>query len=142
MIPTMIQNPSGEAAIVTYSNISKVTNSADAIKTILNSSNGRNSGTNADGYKFYIFLCAAGGETELSVNTKSGTTRGIYDLYVDNVLHTAGLDDYAASAADVNRQFVLSPALAAGNHTIKLQVNGKNALSTAYNLYVQGVSIQ
>lgn len=87
------------------------------------------------------FICA-GNETRLLLSTNKYAARGIFDLYVNNVLDSMGYDDYAASGIDTHRYIVLTQPIRAGQNTIELRVNEKNPSSNSYIVAVFGASLQ
>lgn len=95
-----------------------------------------------DGDRLQLFFLSYGNEATLTIGTATSSTRGIFDLYVNGVLDSAGYDDYAAVAGANYRHIILAQPIRVGQNIIELRVNGKNAASTGYYVAVYGASLQ
>lgn len=100
------------------------------------------SGSAANGNNYYFYVFCDGTETILDLGTQKGGSRGIFDIYLNGALDTAGFDDYNSSADDVTRNVTLARKPAPGWNEVKLVINGKNAGSSNYNLVVYGVRLR
>jgi len=96
----------------------------------------------ANGDRFQLFHLCAGTETKLNLSTYKHNNCGIFDLYVNGVLDSAGYDDYSSVAISVHRDITLTRPIVPGLNTIEFRVNGKNASSTNYLLQIYGASLQ
>jgi hypothetical protein len=81
-------------------------------------------------------ILAAGTYTLRHYTTKaSGGCK--YDVYVDDVMVTSSpIDQYAATTTNAAMTDVTITITTGGYHVIKFLVNGKNASSGDYNLYI------
>lgn len=95
----------------------------------------------ANGDRMQVFLYARGNETILDLTTYRSTNRAIWDLYVNDVLDSAGYDDYGAAAATF-RHIVLTQPIKSGYNVLEFRANGKNAASTDYYIAIIACSIQ
>jgi len=129
--------------IVRYANIGRAyASDGVTLRQITHSNVGRSPLTSADGNRIQLFFMCDGTETKLEISNRAGIAKAMWDLYINNVLDSSGYDDYAASAADVHREIVLTIPVRPGLNTIELRVNGKNASSTGYDVFVYGASLQ
>lgn len=87
------------------------------------------------------FVCEAGNYT-FDVLYMKATQTGIIDFYIDGASIATGLDTYAAGTTWNQVYTITVNGLAAGLHTFKYIVNGKNAASTAYAFFVTKVSFK
>lgn len=87
------------------------------------------------------FQCEAGDYTFTVLYVKANVC-GIIDFYIDGVAVDTGLDTYAAATAWNQTRAIAVTGLAAGRHTFKYVVNGKNAGSGNYAFYVTKVSFK
>lgn len=90
----------------------------------------------ADGDRFFLYYICKGDETMLSISTRKTTISGIFELWVNGELDTAGLDDYAAVAANVHRYIALTKLPHPGFNVLELRVNGKNGASGGFGVGV------
>lgn len=95
-----------------------------------------------NGDKFQLFFICSGLETTLNLGTYKGTTIGIFDIYINNILDSAGYDDYFLGSGFVYRSITLSQPIIAGINTIELRVNDKNVSSSNYYIDIAGASLQ
>ena len=102
----------------------------------------RASTVSVNGYKMYYFPFCAGGETTLDIFVSKGSTRPIIDIYVNNVLDSAGYDLYNSITVDATVTISLTQAITAGYNEIRIVVNGHNGSSTAYDTAIYGVRIR
>lgn len=124
-----------------FGKVCKVTTSADVIKAVTVTSNSQ-AASGANGDKYIIDLYLKGDETKLELGTVKGPAKGIFDLYVNDVLDSSGYDDYAAGTTDSSREITLTETVHNGYNIIELRVNSKNAASSGYLLAVYGVMVQ
>lgn len=102
----------------------------------------RASTVSVNGYKMYYFPFCAGGETTLDIFVSKGSTRPIIDIYVNNVLDSAGYDLYNSSTVDATVTISLTQAIIAGFNEIRIVVNSKNGSSTAYDTAIYGLRVR
>ena len=95
-----------------------------------------------DGDHLYTFVYATGSETTLTIGGTKTANSGIFDLYIDGVLDSAGYDLYAAVTASVRHNIVLANPLNHGYHTIEFRVNGKNGASGDYIVQTYGMRLR
>lgn len=103
----------------------------------------------ADGDEFYWYFWSRDGtETKLCLTTiQYGVAglfafSGIFDIYLNGVLDSAGYDDYNTTYTIMNRYISLVHPVLIGENVIKLKINGKNASSSAYFVMIVGMSVQ
>lgn len=96
----------------------------------------------ADGNRYQMFFMARGNETELNISTKIGIDGGIWDLYINGILDSAGYDDYAVAEAVITRQIILTLPIRQGYNVFEMRCNGKNPASVNFTITVFGASIQ
>lgn len=82
---------------------------------------------NADKAFFYLFC--NGAETVLDVQIWAVATGGIFDVYLNDVLDTAGIDTYSAVSTLISVNVALTTDTIPGINTIELRTNGRNGLS-------------
>jgi hypothetical protein len=96
----------------------------------------------ADGDNLFCYFSCVGNESLLELRTFKNTTSGIFDIYINELLHSSGYDDYNATGIAINREINVANKISRGNNVIKIKINGKNALSSNYNIQVLGASLQ
>lgn len=127
----------------TYSVVDKITNSADAIKTISISTYPRISQLvpALNDWVYTSFDCD-GTETTLDITTLKDTDQAKWDLYVNGVVDSTGYDDYNGSVANNQRHITLTQPIRQGKNTIGLKAASKNAASSNYRISVVGMVLQ
>lgn len=100
------------------------------------------SGTAADGDRLQMFHDGIGNETVLDLGTYKTSGNGIFDIYINGILDSSGYDDYNATSTNTLRNITLTRPIVQGKNTIELRVNGKNALSSGYVVWVLGAGIR
>lgn len=96
----------------------------------------------ANGDKIQMFLLCDGTETQICLTTLRGSTCGIFDLYINDTLDSAGYDQYNATAGVVHNWITTTQQINPGLNLIELRVNNKNVSSSSYAIQVQGLSVQ
>jgi hypothetical protein len=119
--------------------VRKITNSSGTVRVTAAYGATITQATPGDGHIFYIPVLCRGDETVIVIRESMGTTRGKYDLWINGVLDSSGYDNYNVTSLDNNRQITLTRKILPGLNEIELRVNGKNASSANYNLYIYGV---
>jgi hypothetical protein len=105
--------------------------------------NGRfsNVSASADGDNFSLnFRCASGVYT-LQFNAAKDGSWGILDIDIDDV-EVGSFDLYAGVADYNNVEEVTGISLGRGEHTLKFRIDGKNASSSDYNVFLQGIALK
>jgi hypothetical protein len=97
-----------------------------------------NSSTNNGDNITYTFICSAGTYT-IETLFYHATIEGIIDIYIDGV-EVDSVDCYAGSAANLVNT-TSGQVLTAGSHTLKYQVDGKNASSSDYACVFEDIII-
>lgn len=96
-----------------------------------------------DKYIWYNWLAKAGTYTLTFLGT-SGTSRGKFDIYIDDVLVSASsIDTYTSGS--VNNKVLTSASLDIaynGIHTLELRVNGKHASSSDYSIFMTKINLK
>ena len=95
-----------------------------------------------DGDHLYTFLYAAGGETILTLGRSRNANSGIFDMYIDSIIDSAGYDMYNAGTLNDTLVIALANALNHGYHTIEFRVNGKNGASAGYIISTYGMRVR
>jgi len=88
--------------------------------------------TPANGDIIQSFLIGDLTETYLYFSMVKGPEEAIFDLYFNEILIQAGIDNYSASSVTVERRYDISAHGKAGKNIVEFRVNGKNAASTDY----------
>ncbi len=137
-----IQYPGDPRLLNRFANIGRIWSAANVLKDIGDSAAGRGQVIPADGDRLFLYYIADGTETAFDITCRGGTTSAIFDLYINNVLDSAGYDNYLAVAADITRHIILAQPVLQGLNQIELRVNGRNGLSTNYYILIRGASLQ
>jgi len=132
----------GYCHINTWSRPSRCYTAGGVLKNLSHGTTTRTAGAGANGDRIQIFMVARGNETTLNLGTHGLTISGIFDVYINGVLDSAGYDDYLAVPAEIHRIIALTQPIRKGYNVIELRLNGKNALSTGWYVYVYGASLQ
>ena len=98
--------------------------------------------TPENGMRYFTDLFGDGTETRMHIGSYKSSSKGIWAVYVNGVLDTADLDDYAASGGSTSRTITLTESILAGHNTIEFRITGKNASSSDYGLNIYGIAIQ
>jgi hypothetical protein len=97
--------------------------------------------THNDGDNFSVdFRCPAGTYT-IGFNAEKAINRGIVDVYIDAV-EVGSVDLYNGSTVMNYRAAITGISIAEGAHTLKLQVDGKNASSSDHYFSTSGINLQ
>lgn len=96
----------------------------------------------ADGDYIIIPVYCTGTETLLFLFYIKASIMGIFDLYINGVLDTAGIDAYASSYTDTMQKITLTQPIIAGWNEVKLVVNDKNASASNYAVGNYGVRLR
>ena len=67
---------------------------------------------------------------------------GIVDFYIDGALSYSGQDWYSAAVAYNTRKYIYDRVLTAGYHYFTLKINGKNASSSDYTLFLTKIEVK
>lgn len=94
----------------------------------------QDTGANADEWE-NGFVCQSGTYSIKILSSKDGS-RGILDVYIDDVLISAGIDFYDAGTLNNEINTISSVVITDGYHTFKGIVNGKNGSSSGYNIAI------
>ncbi len=124
-----------------YSHIQKLTNSVDAIKLLKHDSYDR-ANTPLDGDKYFAWFYLEGNETKLEISVRKESDKGIFDLYINDVLDSSGYDLYAATGAAAYYEITLAHSVNIGSNKVEIRVNGKNVASSAYQMGIYGMNFQ
>lgn len=127
--------------INTWTRPSRCYTAAGVLKTLSHATY-TNTPIPADGDRLQMFFMARGNETFLSIGTNQSTQYGIWDLYINGVLDSAGYDDYAAVGGVIQRYIALTQPVRQGYNVFEMRVNGRNALATNWFIAIYGASIQ
>lgn len=103
---------------------------------------GHISGLTTDGLYVEWKASTAAGTFTLSCLYVTDTAGGKFQFSIDGVDVGALTDGYAGSTAYNNAYTATGLALTEGVHTIRMRSNGKNASSSAYNIYPQWLSLE
>ena len=95
--------------------------------------------TAADGDLLQAFLYS-GGDPTLTISYALQPSGGIFDVYVNDVLKSSGIDTYNATLAFNTVQINIA-GTTAGWCYVKLRTNGKNASSGGYYISIAGISL-
>lgn len=96
----------------------------------------------ADGDYCIIPVYCVNNETIMDLSWQKAASRGIFNIYINNVLDSSGYDGYAASATALASSITLTQPLLSGWNEIKIKINGKNASAIGYNFNIYGVRIR
>jgi hypothetical protein len=128
-------------SLVLYTKPSKLMSAASVLKPLNhNYYSFQNVGANGD--KLFCYVYCKGSETELNIGSLRGPLSGIYDLYINGLLDSAGYDEYLAAPGNTYTRIILSRPIHRAQNEIEFRVNGRNVLSAGYNIAIMGVSIQ
>lgn len=92
--------------------------------------------TPANGDTFTQSFVLDAGTYTLYILGNTNTSRGKIDWYIDNVSIATGQDWYSGGAGDNTIKTVAGLVITAGYHVLKGVVNGKNASSSGYYIYL------
>lgn len=102
-------------------------------------STGVDIGGNGDNFTMN-FRCPAGTYT-LRFNSTTSTFLGIIDVYID-ASEEGSFDAYSAAIDYNNIEEISGLVLTSGEHALKFQIDGKNALSSAWYMRLSGITLQ
>ncbi len=108
-----------------------------SVQTDVNSSGGKwieLAATGTAQYISYAIPSVAAGTYQLQMEWKGNTSRGILQLSVDGANLGSTVDQYSAAQSYPTTNFGNVTFSAAGTHTVRLTVTGKNASSSNYYL--------
>jgi len=135
----MVDNtPPRKASGVTWD---RIIGSDGTVKKIVHDTTSTKYGTtcdnpeNGDEYEFYVFGCK--GATKLSMWYYKGPDAGTWDLYINDQLDSSGYDEYSSSYDYAFREIDLTEDVPDGVVKFTMKVNGKNASSSGYALYIR-----
>lgn len=121
-----------------YNSVGQGIWAADARYQAINGSKLCNQGSNGDNISYLVYLVA--GTWTLRIYHHKDTDHGKLDVYIDAAKVVSALDTYASGASDNNVSTTTGIVIAAsGLKTLKIEVNGKNDLSSAYSAYLEGI---
>jgi len=88
---------------------------------------------------YSVFIPTAG-QYAMTIRVRTGTGQGTFDVLVNGAILGSTYDTYAASTGYTTFS-IGSPSLKAGSNTIAIQVVGKDAGSSAYDLVIDNISL-
>lgn len=132
-------------AITTYLNrfahAGKLTASDGTTINTIKFDDGQIAVTPANGQEFSFYFILDGTETIIQLQTYSSSSKGKFDLYINEVLDSS-YDEYSAGSVETDRVITVTQPFTSGNNVIKLKINGKNLSSSGYGLRIRGMNIQ
>jgi hypothetical protein len=90
----------------------------------------------------YYYIDSNGSELVVNCAISKTSESGIYSLYINGVLDSAGYDFCDAGGVTLQLNITITPKLVTGINTIEFRCTGKNGASTDYSLSCYGVRLR